>query len=226
MATAAQAKRAYDETRDFYKPGVKSSNKRYNGIDPVQTLANAKDIWLIKAHNVVLSRDINASLSSYLQKDVIAQGKTPVQLGAERYGGGSRSGNCGIMATVAMYRAQQAGVLATDMWLVTAKNANTVHPNRAGSNMSFGHSWAQIGTIGDPNGPYIVDPWAGVCCSAAVYAATLTTHLNAWQQQGKRIAVQWDNNTNQDWMNANDPAILSLVVPGRTLTALRGDMPM
>jgi hypothetical protein len=226
MATAAQAQRAYDDTRDFYKPGVKSSNKRYNGIDPVQTLANEKDIWLITAHNKVLSRDINASLSSYLRKDIVTQGKTPVQLGAERYGGGYRAGNCGVMAAVAMYRAQQAGVLATDMWLVTAKNATTVHPQRAGSNMSFGHSWAQIGTVADLNGPFIVDPWAGVFCPAVAYAATLTTHLGAWQRQGKRIAVQWDNDTNQDWMNANDPAILSLVGPGRTRTAVRGDQIM
>jgi hypothetical protein len=225
MATAAQAQRAYDETREFYKSGWKSSNKRYNTDDATQTLANEKGLWMIQAHAKVLRRNINAGISSRLQESFITAGLTPVEFGSAQYHGGHQSGNCGAMAAVAMYRAQQAGVAEDDMWLVTVRNMTTANPNGNGSTMTFGHSWAQIGTAANQNGPYIVDPWAGVCCSRAVYPGVLTSHLNAWQRQGKRIAVQW-NNSKQDWLNANDPAILSLVGPGSTGNLCQGDQRM
>jgi hypothetical protein len=225
MATAAQAMKAYDETREFYKSGWKSSNKRYNTDDATQTLADAKDLWMIQAHARVLRRNINAGISSRLQGGFVKAGLTPIEFGSAQYNGGHQSGNCGVMAAVAMYRAQQAGVAEDDMWLVTVYNRTTVNPNGKGSTMEFGHSWAQIGTGADPNGPYVVDPWAGICSQLAAYPGALTLHLNSWQRQGKRIAVQW-NNGKQDWLNANDPAILSLVGPGGTGNRCQGDQRM
>ena len=73
--------------------------------------------------------------------------------------------------------------------------------------MTFAHSWALLKT---DDGRYVVDPWAGVFCPEQEYPSRLKSQFNQWQQQGKRVSVDYGNEYRY-WTNANDPAILSLL---------------
>jgi hypothetical protein len=117
----------------------------------------------------------------------------------------------------------------TDVWLVTATNANTTYSwwkrgDNSGKQMAFGHTWAQLGTTAG-GGAFIVDPWAGIACAKADFSTKLKAKLDRWHSQNKRINVNWGQGVNEVafWTNANDDSILSLLEPNRTLTAVRGD---
>jgi hypothetical protein len=178
----------------------------------------------------VKTREANFNRSVQPQKDLDFTGRTPLQIGQERHGNGHTAGNCGIMAVVAMWLAyNDCWVERDDMWLVTARNRQSLGPAElpaggAGAPMQFEHSWAEIGTAAD-GGPFVIDPWAGVCCPKAQYAHDLTVQLNKWLQQGKQVRVNWGSLTKSYFYSipANHPAILSLVAHNAVRDRVLGD---
>jgi hypothetical protein len=122
------------------------------------------------------------------------------------------------MACVAIYIASTKGVVPNDMWLVTVTNPNTIgkgwtFESHHGLPMAFGHSWLEFGP---PQQGFVVDPWADICVQRAQYTATLRAKLDQWHREGKRINVIWGEKANAvgRMMDANDPAILSLLDEG------------
>jgi len=215
MVTLTQAQTAFGNTRRFFAPGEKSSNKRYFGTGGffetvtlfAATQGTTKPLTFDAAEARVQRRETNRVLSSRLNTDpssppdkpkpVSYPGKTPLEIGQIRVNGGMRSGNCGIMAAVAIYFASLEGVLATDMWHVTATNptTNSYAPGIWGRNMSFGHSWAKLGTD-TTGGPFVVDPWAGVVC--------LEPAWSVWKQTTPRnCESSWINGTVRESVSAS-----------------------
>jgi hypothetical protein len=224
MPTLQQASYAFNATRAFFgQPGaVKSNNKRYVhdslGQDGAATdLAAETHIGLGAALAKVQRRDANAKLafSSGTFKDIL-KGWTPVTYGGLTVNKGAPTGNCGVMACVAMYFAQKAGVPPEQMYLVEAFNRTTV---RTGL-MKFGHAWAVLRGA-NARQDYVLDPWAGVFSQYAFYFQDLKIALDKWQRQGKRVLVNYKEG--DWWTNANDSAILSLFGPGATVEIVRGD---
>jgi hypothetical protein len=214
MATQQQAIDVHDDTKKFYKRDLKSDNKVY---DPRASLIVA--IGWGKAWDRMDRRESRLPQATALITNYKFSGQTPLQIGATLAGAiqGQRAGNCGEMACVAIYLASQRGVAPNDMWLVTATNRATkgagwFFQSHHGLTMAFGHSWAEFGP---PGNGFVVDPWANFWCPRAQYQATLTGKLKQWQQQGKKINVIWETESGEPvprLMDANDPAILSLLL--------------
>jgi hypothetical protein len=243
MPTLAQAQTAFSNTRRYYKLGVKSSNKRYEGhqygasflnTEPEESLVrgNPKPITLDEAHVRVARRLLNNSHSGMMatagknaaisdMNVAIVDDISPFDYGRLMVNQQNDAGNCGVMACVAIYYANLAGVPLNQMWSVTAENPTTTYGKYG--KMLFGHSWAQLGTGGQPD-CVIVDPWAGVVCKELDYVTTLKSHLDQWFRQGKRIATQWsDNHGKQVWLNANHETVLSLLETGSERVMIRAD---
>ena len=233
MASATQAGNTFTTTRQFFQAGEKSDNKTYGdgGVEILRPLrlAIAAGIDLQAASERVERRGNDRDASSALRlaaerRGLRFNGRTPIGIGTVRYRQGLRYGNCGIMAAVAMFLAnQEQNVAPSDMWLVSVSNPNTTKGWFKKSNLRFGHDYAELGTAGDPGGPFVVDPWAGVCCSLNDYPTVLKSKLDKWASQGKRVAVGWDDGQENVWTTANDDAILSLVAGNRTEKRIRGD---
>jgi hypothetical protein len=241
MPTLAQAQTAFADTRRYYKLGAKSNNKRYDGhqygasflnTTPEESLVkgNPKPITPDQAHARVARRLVNNSHSGLMatagknaaisdMNVAIVDDISPFDYGRLMVNQQNDAGNCGVMACVAIYYANVAGVPLNQMWSVTATNPTTIG---TWGTMQFGHSWAQLGTGGQPD-CVIVDPWAGVVCKELDYVRTLKSHLDQWFEQGKRIATQWSNATQQVWMNANQPAVLSLLETGSQRVMIQAD---
>jgi hypothetical protein len=244
MATLNQAEYALGYTRIFFEGGLKSSNKQYDGSFSLFAEKNARallkrtdSISLAEAEARANQRNTNQALAAPLTAADNFAGRTPVEFGRDRVNGVQRHGNCGAMACVAMHFATSGGtpdglgpLADTDVYLVTVTNPTMTYStwkmgNHGGKAMSFGHSWAQLGSTAS-GGAFIVDPWAGVACAKADYSAALTNKLNRWHSQNKRINIGWGNGPTAVgiWTNANDASILSLLdIATRTTIALRGD---
>jgi hypothetical protein len=123
------------------------------------------------------------------------------------------------MACVSMYIASNYGVDISDIFLMTAYNKNYKQGFFSSTYMTFGHSWALLGT--DRDG-MVVDPWGGVVCKAQDYKKDLKAKLDKWFIQGKRISVNWSDGKSA-WMNANDEAVLSLLQNDADIQKIRGD---
>jgi hypothetical protein len=243
MASMHQARMAFTAARDFFGQAgaLKSTNKAY--IDPttaddagwsalgtVLQLAEAKGITPDDALAKIRSRAA-ARLQARNQGEYEAMmsGATPVQYGEITVRKNSPTGNCGVMACVAMHYASMAHVPVNEMFLVTAYNQTTravpLNPfDRTTWNsetMEFGHSWALLGLGTKDNPEFIVDPWAGIVCASASFEQKLKAKLDEWQGQGKRIAVNYTNSTY--WLQANHHAVRSLFGAGSTREKIRGD---
>jgi hypothetical protein len=244
MATLYESQTAYEATRAFFKGGDKSANKTYEtGISATAQLIAAKRLssgaWLSWAEAEAKIADRNAKAAQHLNDQGVAlNNQTPVQFGQARVNGNITYGNCGVMACVALYYATQypAGIQQNEMWHVTATNENTrmtlttrghilMAYKMGESYMTFGHSWAVLGT--SQNGQWVVDPWAGLYCRIGEYPQRLKEQLDKWHSHGKRVNVGWKSlKLNQDFgrvMNANDDAILSLVAADAVKVGVRGD---
>jgi hypothetical protein len=229
VVTQDKAKTAYNNAREFYKGGIKSSNKEYNDAFSKQGQADQlvsamadtrKSLDSNQAYTRVEERYNHCQLSSKEAKRISAANKTPLQFGTEMVNAGNTAGNCGEMACVVLHFAAKQGILPSEMWHVTAYNHTTTSLFKG--RMEFGHSWAQLGNPQSKFGAvFFADPWAGVFCLHNQYAAALKFQLDKWQRQGKRVHVNWANTSG--WMNANDSAILSLTGEGRTTQSLRAD---
>lgn len=245
MATLMQAQTALGYTKAFFQGGLKSSNKQYDGSVGLYAeknmraiLGNTASISMEEARARVDARNTNQALASPLTSADALGNKTPVQFGRDRVNSNQTYGNCGAMACVGMHFATAGGtpdggapLAVTDVWLVRVENPSTTYPwykinsPHKGKQMSFGHSWAQLGTT-QGGGAFIVDPWAQIACAKADFPAALKAKLNRWHSQNKRISVSWGAGDNAVgfWMNANDDCILSLLnTSTRTIIATRGD---
>jgi len=158
-------------------------------------------------------------------------GRTPVAAGQALYNrgiaGGNRAANCGAMACVALFLAKDKfGFSELGIWLITVRNRNThgaYLSTFGGAPMTFAHSWALLNA---DDGLYVVDPWAGVFCTQQEYPRRLTSQFNQWQQQGKRVSVDYGDKY-RFWTNANDSAILSLLADdAQTDPPIAGNMPI
>lgn len=229
MATLNQAQAVFTLARNFFsQPGAsKSNNKVYfhpsQDLDQAATvLAQAKGIPLAQAKNQVNTR-VAARLQASGQgvHGPNRQGMTPIGLGQITVNTNTPTGNCGLMACVAMYYASVTvpHVPANEMWMVTVYNKWTRESLLGFNYMKFGHSWALLGAEGSPQ--FIVDPWAGVVCPKADYQDELTAQLNKWARQGKRVWVNYEKGC--VWTQANDPNILSLFGVMASADKMRGD---
>jgi hypothetical protein len=228
MVDKSNAESAYKKARSFYGGHEKSSNKAYIGSNitllmgpsddlplAADNLAAAKQIPVAEAMLTVKGRWNNHMASDQHQLKDVLGGKTPVQAGHMLYNrgkaGGNRAANCGAMACVALFLAKDKfGFSEQDIWLITVRNGNTrgaYLKTFGGASMTFAHSWALLKT---DDGRYVVDPWAGVFCAEQEYPSRLKSQFNQWQQQGKRVSVDYGNEYRY-WTNANDSAILSLL---------------
>jgi hypothetical protein len=227
MYTEAQAWAAFEATREFFEKTLKSSNKGYNPEDndkdrdarnalAAQKLASATGLTQADALARVVKRDANITPSAQryaeLKDTLNFLGKTPLQFGQALFGSRAPSGNCGAMACVALHLAKEYGVSPANMWLVNVQNRDTKGPAGfpdAGKSMSFRHSWAELGTVNE-GGPWIVDPWANICCHESHYERAFRNQAEKWNRQGKRISVGFEGGKPW-WFPANDPAVLSLL---------------
>jgi hypothetical protein len=124
-------------------------------------------------------------------------------------------GNCGEMACVALHYASKIpNVLRTELFSITVTNPKFKHHSR-GVDMTFGHSWALLGSDPSRINNYVVDAWAGICCKEQDYNARLRAKLDEWTDQGKQIGVTWASGA-PDLVDANSDTITSLLRPDAT----------
>jgi hypothetical protein len=231
MATWEQAEQTFTLSRKFFSAkdmALKSTNKAYAnergeiGDAQIEKLAGAKNISEDAATVIVLRRG-NARLEAKARGKYENElpGKTPVGYGKLVVERGSDTGNCGVMACVAMWYARTVGVAAANMWLVTVTNEKTkrTDPVAGKLRMKFGHSYA---LLGGPGKKYIVDPWAGIICLESEYKEMMKAKMEKWHQQGKRIMVNWSNG-DYEWANATDKTVLSLLSSSATTEKTPGD---
>jgi hypothetical protein len=104
MPWLLRSKPTLSETaRKFFKRGLKSSNKSYYGFGKVaDKLIDAQAPPLRQTQQV---RNFNAPLAGELLAITRGEykGRTPFEIGQERYNAGITAGNCGEMACVALY---------------------------------------------------------------------------------------------------------------------------
>jgi len=229
MATLQQAKNAFDNARAFFSArdgALKSTNKAYmdqagnEGQEVARTLADAKGISeqdaLAQIQRRAAARLQAKGLGKYEAHQV---GLTPVGYGKLNVQRGSRTGNCGVMACVAMHYASLEGVPDNEMWLVTVTNPSTKRKGTK-ARLGFGHSYALLGA--GRGQEFIVDPWAGIYCAKNEYEKAMKTRMKRWHEQGKRIAVNWGDGVTE-WANATDKSVLSLLNSKAQDDSMRGD---
>jgi hypothetical protein len=211
--------------RNWYKkPDALKSNNKWYAFDTgqeakaIDTLAKARNVTSEVARAKVERR--SASLLAERPKRLPDEARmllTPVEYGAMLVNSNQTSGNCGEMAVVAMYFASMGPCEPKNMALVTARNKFSWRGMF--DQMKFGHSWALLGA--DGSSQFVVDPWAGVACAKDDYKEQFTAKMNKWQQQGKRVLVNYESGNG--WYCANDSNILSLFSAVATVHLDRGD---
>jgi hypothetical protein len=231
VVTFAQAKNTYDDTRTFFKPGVKSNNKSYYGSgerklgQPVSTewFQDLTDDHKKRNANVENSRNMMLQDGSRTIGNVRGTnvGKQVLTVGSERHGAGWNYGNCGEMAMVAMYIAiGLQHVMPAEAVIKTATNGNKTA--FGGYTLTFGHSWLVLGQPGGQQ--YCVDAWAGVFCDADDYRNDMLHKMGIWASEGKRILVDWNNildNPRHYWTVPTDEAVTCLLRNDATVNELR-----
>jgi hypothetical protein len=234
MVTEQQARQAFEKAKEFFKGGIKSGNKRY-GDDALEKLTQQLGSKG-KAQERIQKRNTK-QLQASADAGIVVKGKTPLAVGKlVANTTDSKEGNCGIMACVAMYFASLEHVGADEMWCAAVYNEDTKYASIwTSSYMTLGHSFALLGPKNTEQ--WVVDPWGDVYCRRNEYSQRLTDQLNKWQQQGKRISVSWRTECTRHekdrakqgnfdkWMEANDPAILSLLKEGLDWKGPRGNQP-
>jgi hypothetical protein len=166
------ARYAYEQTRNFYSSGVRSSN-----VVPEQGVAD------------------QATVADYTARMARAGGlpdlrdlpdQTTIAMGILLRQSNNTFGNCSHMASVA----------AASLW----EHYSSVPVTRVSLPDAIDHTFLMVGATPPPppgslnslrNCPpnaqsYVVDPWAGLCCHTSEYPGRLEAKMLKWQDTGVR----------------------------------------
>jgi hypothetical protein len=204
MVTQTQAENTLSEVRAFYKHDLKAANKAYINDSYGLTLST---------NNISQSR-----LISKANRDKL-KGKTPYEIGAylHRQRSGTRAGNCGEMAAVAIYLAIENYDVSMDqvfLWTFIAPGGVLVQGG-------FGHSVAFFGDEKAKQG-WVVDAWCNLCCGYSDYNRALNRKLLEWKSEGKRIMVP---GLRGGWLEPTHQAITGILAANSKFISLGADKP-
>lgn len=183
MVTEATAMKIHGSVRDFFKGGIKSSNKRYIKENEKSERRNANQVKA--AEKIAIYRESlktggakGGSLSKW------ERAKKIHSLGS----GASSYGNCTEMALLACYFAALEKIEYAVMCGFASETSD--------------HAFCVVGLNGNPpwkcitdmnswsgEGVWVIDPWAKICCKPQEYQVRFFQKMKYWQEKGKQIGV-------------------------------------
>ncbi len=163
-----EATRILNETRDYYKQGFKSSNKRY-----VLNNQQQQDPALVRK---AMKRNVHRALASQV-------------IGASRDGtitSDGTAGNCGEMSETAAEKVRSAGSTA----LIGSIRYPGDHAFCAVDYAPHGASPQHVQDMYKDDqaaNSWVIDPWMNIACPFRDYPAFAAAKLTNWSAQGKQI---------------------------------------
>jgi hypothetical protein len=207
MVTETTAIEIQGLVRQYFKGGIKSSNKRYTAEGP-KSAGRAKSLETA-GDSIQNFRDVTTKgLNLWLKAQEVAK------LGT----GGSVFGNCSEMALLACYHAYQKDVTvgfrlglrgADHMFCLVGPESKPPWPNILAMN-----KWQ-----GDE--AWIIDPWANICCRPQDFLGQYTKKMIYWSEKHKQIqaAGKWVDQTSGGYLDnfANEELVIQCVYDRRMM---------